>query len=66
MKLLKFCFLLFAFTAFYSCNEIHRDIQDEAPGTPTNADTVLPANHHAEPIHKEAEGAKKVPKTFRR
>jgi hypothetical protein len=44
MKLFKLCLLMFLFAAFSAC-ENHMDIRDVTKGTPSNADTVLPAKH---------------------
>ncbi|HEV2831848.1 MAG TPA: hypothetical protein VGW31_07690 [Hanamia sp.] len=44
MKLFKLCLLMFLFAGFSAC-ENHMDIRDVTKGTPSRADTVLPAKH---------------------
>lgn len=57
MKAAKFLLLLFVIVAFASC-ENHMDIRDEIEGTPTNADSVLPAKLHHTWTEEEIEAHK--------
>ncbi len=64
MKLFTFLLFVFFITAFSSC-ENHMDIRDEAHGTPSRADTVLP--HRYAPVHEATtEKTEDVPAVYRR
>jgi hypothetical protein len=62
MKLMKLFVLFFLVIAFASCESYHA--KDTVDGTPTNADTVLPAHGHGQ-SHEPAK-AEATPKIFRR
>ncbi len=64
MKLFSFLLFVFFIMAFSSC-ENHMDIRDEADGTPSRADTVLP--HRYAPVHEaKTENTEELPKVFKR
>jgi len=54
MKFTACCLLLFMITGFSAC-ENHMDIKDEAKGTPSKADTVMP---HRFPDNQKAGSSK--------
>lgn len=66
MKFLKFISLVLLIAAFSSC-ENHMDINDIVEGTPTNADSVLPAQkHHVWPAEELEAYKESLPKVYRR
>lgn len=54
MKAAKFLIIVFFVAGLAAC-ENHMDITDVRKGTPSNADTVLPAKLHHEFTEKEIE-----------
>jgi hypothetical protein len=62
MKLMKLFVLFFLVIGFASCESYHA--KDTVDGTPTRADTVLPAHGHGQ-TH-EAAKTEATPQIFRR
>ncbi|MGH2649150.1 MAG: hypothetical protein ACRDE8_16340 [Ginsengibacter sp.] len=64
MKLFTFCFIVFLFTFFSSC-ENHMDIRDAVKGTPSRADTVMP--HSFSSLQKkDTSTTTALPRVFKR
>jgi hypothetical protein len=62
MKLIKISLAIFLLIGFSSCESYHA--KDTVDGTPTNADSVLPAHGHGQP--HEAAKSEAPAKVFRR
>jgi hypothetical protein len=62
MKLMKLFVLFFLLIGFASCESYHA--KDTVDGTPTRADTVLPAHGHGQPL--EPAKTEEAPKIYRR
>lgn len=62
MKLIKAVACVFVMLFFISCNEHYMDRTDVVRGTPSHADTVLPASHNPEAHHEVAKD--KSPRVF--
>ncbi|MBN9350918.1 MAG: hypothetical protein J0H55_09545 [Chitinophagaceae bacterium] len=66
MKSIKIFLAAFLMTCFFSACENHMDINDIVAGTPTKADSVLPAKHHPFSAEQVAEWNKTVPRVYHR
>ncbi len=62
MKLIKTSVFVFVILFFISCNEHYMDRTDVVKGTPSHADTVLPASHNPA-AHREV-ALDKLPRVF--
>ena len=62
MKLAKTALCVFIVLFFISCNEHYMDRTDVVKGTPSHADTVLPASHNPDANHEVA--MDKLPRVF--
>ena len=63
MKLLIPCVLFLLFAGFSSC-ENHMDIRNIEPGTPSNADTVMP--HRFTHGETDSTNSKPLPRVYKR
>ncbi len=66
MKSQKILFAVFFLTCLLSACENHMDIRDIETGTPTNADSILPAKHHGFPPAEMEAYKEALPRVYKR